>query len=167
MSQFIVSEICEIPFSIKNGIKCLEKEHINDFWVIHPHYATKNGCYIFAIRNRGLTPYYVGKSSTRFQLESFTTDKILKYQRVLLSNTHGTPVMIFISQSNSRTRVSDKKLTQLESYLIQSAASANQKLVNIHGKSKPSWSIRGITERTKGGPRKTEKAFLGMLKINR
>ncbi len=166
MSQFIVSEACEVPYKKNNkGVKHISAEEKNAFWEKHRKYASKNGCYIFAIQTRGMTPFYVGKSSRHFYKEIFTDHKLGKYNNVLHSYTRGTPYMFFITPASARTRISIPKLSQIETYLIQSAARANENLVNIKGTTGPSWSIKGVTKRTKGSPKKTDMAFIGMLKI--
>src|SRR4051812_13247390 len=103
----------EVPFEVNDrGAKHITKAHGVEFWKSHPSLQDSRGIYVFAIRNRALTPAYVGKASKTFGGEIFTVDKLNKYNSSVHNWPHGTPVLFLLAFPS--TRWSNAKLLQIE-----------------------------------------------------
>ena len=120
------------------------------------------GCYIFGLRTGGgLTPIYVGKSSTGFKRECFQHDKLTHYNEALVMHS-GTPVMFFVVKDSGPEATIETCLDQVENYLIQLAVQRNPKLANVK---KVEWSISGVFRAGSGHPSASATAFRQMLGI--
>jgi len=123
----------------------------------------KKGCYVFAMKTKNFTPYYIGKTIASFKKECFTADKVHKFNGVL-TKRKGTPNLFFLIPENAK-RPPKNKISDLESFLIQQAYTVNSELVNSHGKDEYKWTIGGIMRGGKGSSTKTSSAFKGMMKF--
>jgi len=128
--------------------KQILSEHAKLFWqdeCVMP-FADMQGCYIFALRNgKGHTPCYVGKTRIALSAETFTPDKLHKFNGVLFNDKKGTPVMFFVTRTDGRKNVPATILHQLEKFLIQTAKIKNPDLINkAHTKNIEDWSIDGV-----------------------
>ncbi len=81
---FIVYGPYEIPVNKQKYGRRISKEFTeeNKFWEEN-EMEDDRGCYVFAMKTKGYTPYYVGKTSRAFKKECFTADKETKYNHVL------------------------------------------------------------------------------------
>lgn len=71
----------EVPCWVNDGgTKSIEAVNGRDFFAENEWLADRRGCYIFAIRNRGLRAAYVGKATKSFRQEAFSVDKLNKVQ---------------------------------------------------------------------------------------
>jgi hypothetical protein len=68
MTTFVIHGPREIKYEKRKGGRTLL---FDDFWEENNDLAEQQGCYVFAIRNRGLTPIYVGKATKSFKQETF------------------------------------------------------------------------------------------------
>ena len=149
--QFSVSGPFLIPckkHSTGGSSKRIESEHAANFWEdesVKP-LVDMQGCYIFALRSgKGHTPWYVGKTKNSLSAETFTTDKLNKFNKVTFDGKRGTPVMFFVTRTDGRKNISATVLHQLEKFLIQTAKIKNPELINkVHTKNLDVWSIDGV-----------------------
>lgn len=147
----------------QHGAKRIEP---SEFWADDDEIASRRGCYIFAIRNKGILPAYVGKATKSFRQEVFTPEKLNKYNEALHIWTHGTPVMFFV-ETTSRGAAVSKRIGTLEQFLIREAKLANPALLNKHHAGPQEWEINGITVPHRGKKSVGEAAFMQMMDITR
>lgn len=163
----------EGPFAIqseRNGVaKRIQTEHGIEFWKCPNvrHLKLKQGCYVFAMQaSKGYKPWYVGKSGTGFFNEIFKDHKLKKYNEVLFSKAHGTPVMFFVTPIGNHRKVPSAELTHMEKELTQFALKKNPDLSNIQNtKNTPKWSIKGVVRSGPGKPTLATKSFKTMMKM--
>jgi len=71
MVSFVVHGPFGVDYEKRKGGRTLV---FDGFWAENAeasYLAGEQGCYVFAIRNRGLTPIYVGKATRTFEQETF------------------------------------------------------------------------------------------------
>lgn len=127
--------------------------------------ASERGCYVFAIRNRGLTPIYIGKATKTFRQETFNPSNRHKYHIGFSSYGKGTPLMYFVVHPASKGRTNAKQIAQIEDFLIQAGIVKNPDLQNIKGTQQPSWSIKGVLRSNAGKPNTQETQFKSLFGI--
>jgi hypothetical protein len=153
----------DVPFTRAGGGRIIDKDDAWDFFEDNDEFADAYGCYVFGMRaGRGFTPWYVGKATGSFQSEVFTADKLTKYHRVLVQYARGTPVVFFIVPDIGRGRRPTNRIDELESYLIGEAEAANPHIVNVQGRDRASWRLRGLGG-GKGRLSAAAKAFRRMM----
>jgi len=147
--RFTLSGPFRVPYKKDPASRCKQilSEHAKLFWqdeCVIP-FADKQGCYIFALRNgQWHTPWYVGKAGKALRTETFTPDKLLKFNRVIFEKK-GTPIMFFVTRTDGRNNFPATVLYQLEKFLIQAAKFKNPELINkIHTKNLDDWSIDDV-----------------------
>ena len=97
------------------------------------------GCYIFAIRaGPGITPWYVGRSTTAFKRECFQPGKKVIYQEAYNEVRRGSPVLVLVARMTeggkfSRGRLALREAEFVERVLMHRAWSRNPKLKNVSG----------------------------------
>lgn len=162
--EFISAGPYEIPVE-KNakGTKLVTRDLAREFFEFDEGLGRGRGCYIFAIRNRGLRAVYVGKATKSFQQEVFTADKLQKLNEALHAWTHGTPVVYFIV---APARLSADTIAETERYLIQIAKRAWPDMLNIHHSGAPDWEIRGVTSSHPGTKSDAAADLISMLKLS-
>ena len=150
-TRFSLAGPFEVPFLTHpdtSRSRRIESEHAVKFWQDERvvSFANKQGCYIFALRNsRGHTPWYVGKTSNALSAETFTSDKLNKFNKIMFDGKKGTPVMFFVTRTDGRRIIPALMLKQLEKFLIQTAKIKNPDLINkAHAKNIEAWSIDGV-----------------------
>jgi hypothetical protein len=74
------------------------------------HLAEERGCYVFAMRNRGLNPIYVGKATRCFKQENFNPGNRHKYRSGCSDYGKGTPFMYFVVHPTQRGRANTKQI---------------------------------------------------------
>jgi hypothetical protein len=89
------------------------------FWEKNSDLANLRGCYVFGIRNRGLTPGYVGKATKAFKSEVFAPHKLTRYQQFLADYQKGTPILHFLVSPRRRGAPNASHIKQLEDFLIR------------------------------------------------
>jgi hypothetical protein len=153
MTEFLVSGPHVIPiYQGKNG-RIVREEEGREFFRHHPSLSSKRGCYMFAMRTgRGLTPSYIGKATKTFKQECFTAHKLGKCNQTLVDYGRGTLVMFLFEAKAGRGKAPISQIKLLEDFLIQTAVSVNEDLLNIKSTKQESWSIRGIIRSTAGKP---------------
>jgi hypothetical protein len=129
--------------------------------------ATRKGCYVFAIRNRGLTPIYVGKATKTYSQETFNPWNREKYSNGFSEYAKGTPVMYFVVLPKSRGPANAKQIAQVEDFLIQAGVAKNPGLQNVRGIQKPDWSIKGVIRHGAGHRSASELQFVALFDIRR
>lgn len=134
----------EVPHQVNDrGSKHITGEDGRDFFDALDELRDRRGCYLFAIRNRGLRAAYVGKATKGFGQEVFATDKLQKFNTALHEWPHGTPVLLFVL---TPPRVySASLITDVEEYLIRSAKRAWPELLNKQLARDDDWDISGVT----------------------
>lgn len=128
--------------------------------------AAERGCYVFAMRNRGLTPIYVGKATRTFKQEVFNKPNLHKYHNGFSNYAIGTPVMYFVVPQKTKGPANAKHIGELEDFLIQAGVAKNPDLQNVRGTQQPKWNIQGVLRST-ARARKIEKNFSSLFAIRK
>jgi hypothetical protein len=146
--------------------KHITKQHVKDFWeqADVSKLSMKQGCYVFALQvSKGFTPWYVGQASKTFKQEALHPTKVNQYNEVIFKGNKGKPVMFFVGKPAHLRKVPRKQITDLETYLIQSAYYKNPALKNKQHASAPNWGIKGVVRGGKGKPASNARRFKLML----
>jgi hypothetical protein len=162
MASFTVMGPYEIPYEVRPGGRFLL---CDEFWQHHPAMAMRKGCYVFAMRNRGLTPIYVGQATVSFKQEAFNVANINKYTSGFLDYGKGTPLMYFVVLDVSKGKTNKKQITEVEDFLIQAGVARNPDLQNVKGAQTPKWTIKGVIRGTPGKPSAAAKQFKSLFDI--
>lgn len=163
MSEFIVSGPHPVTAYKGKAGRIVRAEEGDEFFKKHPSLKSKNGCYIFAMRSGGgITPMYVGKATKSYGQECFTAHKLGKCNEILADYSRGS-LVIFLFESPAGKKTPTYQIDLLENYLIQSALSVNDELLNIRKTKQEKWSIRGLIRSSSGKPSKPTKAAKSML----
>lgn len=144
MATFEVHGPYKLTFEKRPGGRTLV---FDDFWAKDSpaeHLAEERGCYVFAIRNRGLTPLYVGKATRTFRQEAFNQANKHKYHNGFSEYAIGTPVMYFVVHPRQNGPTNARQIAAIEDFLIQAGAAKNPSIQNVRGAQKPQWSIKGV-----------------------
>jgi len=168
--QFSIAGPFPIPHqkhSDGGSSKYILPEHAKLFWEdksVKP-FAAKQGCYVFAFRSgNGHTPWYVGKTSKSLSEETFTPDKLNKFNKVTYDGKKGTPVMFFVTRTDKKKKVPAPVLRDLKKFLIQTAKFKNPELINkVHTKNLDAWSVDGVWHPKKGTASKISNVFKKMM----
>lgn len=165
MTSFIVHGPFKIAYENRKGGRILV---FDDFWArgseAH-HLAERRGCYVFAMRNRGLTPIYVGKATKTFRQETFNPSNRNKYHDGFSEYGKGTPVMYFVVHPAQRGPTNKKEIAQIEDFLIQAGFAKNPKIQNVRGAQQPAWSIKGVIRSGAGKRTDGEVQFTSLFDI--
>jgi hypothetical protein len=140
----------------------------DDFWSKDAeayHLAEERGCYVFAIRNRGLTPIYVGKAAKSFKQETFNAANRYKYTDGFSEYAKGTPLIYFVVHPTQKGPTNNKEIEAIEDFLIQAGVARNPDLQNVKGALQPSWSIKGVVRSGRGKRNEAEVGFSSMFDI--
>lgn len=164
MAEFVVSGPYVVPiYQGRNG-RIVREEEGRSFFAHHPSLVTKRGCYIFAMRSGGgITPTYVGKATKSFGQECFTAHKLGKCNQTLVDYGQGTLVVFLFEPSAIKGKPPVREIGLLENFLIQTALSVNDELLNVKQTKQESWSVRGIIRSGAGKPSKSASLAKSML----
>ncbi len=165
MTSFVVHGPFEICFENRKGGRTLV---FDDFWSreAEAHYlAERRGWYVFAMRNRGLTPIYIGQATKCFKQETFNQSNRNKYHEGFSEYGKGTPVIYFVVHPEQRGRTNKREITQIEDFLIQAGIVKNPKIQNVRGAQQPSWSIKGVIRSGAGKRREEEVQFASLFDL--
>lgn len=165
MTSFVVHGPFEIDYQRRKGGRSLD---FKKFWnkESRAHYlAGKTGCYIFAMRNRALTPIYVGKATKSFQQETFNPSNRHKYHDGFSEYARGTPIMYFIVHPDQRGRTNSRQIGEIEEFLIQAGVAKNPDIQNVRGAQQPEWKIKGVIRGGVGKRSTTEADFRNLFDI--
>ena len=166
MAEFIVSGPHVIPIYQGKSGRIVREEEGREFFTHHPSLGAKRGCYIFAMRSGGgITPTYVGKATKNFSQECFTAHKLGKCNQTLVDYGKGTLVMFLFEPAASKGKAPVNEIGLLENFLIQTALSVNDELLNVKQTKQESWSIRGIIRSGSGKPSKSASLAKSMLGV--
>jgi hypothetical protein len=138
------------------------------FWAEHngaAALAAKRGCYVFAVRNRGLTPIYVGKATKSFKQEAFNPTNRHKYSSGFSHYAKGRPLLYFVVHAEQRGRTNAKQIGQIEDFLIQLGAAKNPSFQNVKGTQAPDWRIKGVIRHGAGARTGAETQFTSPFNI--
>jgi hypothetical protein len=162
MASFEVHGPFEIEYEKRRGGRILL---FDDFWSGESdayYFAEECGCYAFAVRNRALTPIYVGKATRSFKQETFNVGNRHKYHSGFSNYGRATPLMFFVVHDAQRGRTNARHIAEIEDFLIQAGIAKNPDLQNIKGAQQPSWSIKGVI-RSGAGKRSRAEAWFSEL----
>jgi hypothetical protein len=164
MTSFVVQGPFPITYEKRKGGRTLV---FDDFWSKHAEHnlATRQGCYVFAIRNRGLTPIYVGKATKSFEQVTFNPANRHKYHSGFSVYAKGTPVMYFVAHPKQKGPINATQIAQIENFLIQAGGAKNSDLQNIKGRQEPNWSIKGVVRSGAGKRNDAEVQFRSLFDI--
>jgi hypothetical protein len=167
MKPFVVHGPFAIPTEKpKGGGRSLD---VAKFWTPPSdaaYLANECGCYVFAIKNKSLTPIYVGKARNTFKQETFNASNKVKYRNGLDDYKKGKPVMYFVVHPAQKGKTNEKQIGLIEDFLIGAGVAKNPNLQNIKGTQTPKWSIKGVV-RSKVKPTKAASDFARLFDIHR
>jgi hypothetical protein len=158
------------PFKLhvpkRPGGKAISDKDIDAFWAMNGKYAKRRGCYVFGRRAaKGYIPGYVGKTRKAFNREVFGDHQVNKYNQFITESQKGSPVLFFVLAPKSAGKPNNKKIREVEKYLIDLAMTKNPNLYNKQDTGIPNWGIQGIVRGTKGKVTKGTNALCKMLGI--
>lgn len=165
MTSFVIHGPFKVTYEKRKGGRTLV---FNDFWSEDSdayYLAEECGCYVFAIRNRGLTPIYVGKATETFEQETFNATNRHKYHDGFSGYAKATPVMFFVVHPKQKGKKNRKHITQIEDFLIQAGIAANPNLQNVKGTHRLRWSIKGVIRSGAGKRNDAENKFSKLFDI--
>ncbi|WP_156443755.1 MULTISPECIES: hypothetical protein [Burkholderia] len=165
MATFEVHGPFNIEFEKRRGGRTLV---FDGFWSENSdaiYLANECGCYVFAIRNRGLTPLYVGKAAKTFKQETFNQANRHKYHNGFSEYGKGTPVMYFVVHPHQKGPTNARQIAEIEDFLIQAGVAKNPSIQNVRGAQKPAWSIKGIIRSGAGKRNAAEMDFSRLFDI--
>ena len=152
----------DVPHEVNDrGAKHISAEDGRDFFEEFDGLAEERGCYLFAIRSRGLRAAYVGKATRGFGQEAFATDKLQKYNTAVHHWPHGTPVLLFVVTPPGVR--SARLISEVEKYLLRSAKRAWHELLNVHHAGEDAWDISGVTAPHAGRRSDAESELMRLL----
>lgn len=147
MYEFTVHGPYPVTVTVLPGGRQIDPASAEQFWASQPDLADAVGCYVFGLNTSGgITPWYVGKSSTGFRHECFQYHKLRHYTEVILRH-RGTPVVFLIKKESGPPGSLEGCLTRVEQYLIEEAVHHNSELMNVQ---RVEWCIRGIYHSSPG-----------------
>lgn len=167
MASFEVHGPYEVEWEKRKGGRTLLFENFWSPGSEAAYLAARQGCYVFAIRNRGLTPIYVGKATKTYSQETFNPANRQKYSNGFSEYAKGTPVMYFAALAKSTGRANATQIAQVEDFLIQAGVAKNPDLQNVRGVQKPGWSIKGVIRHSAGKRSAAELQFATLFDIQR
>jgi hypothetical protein len=162
MATFSIAGPIEIPVEVRPGGKLIDRSGLGAFWD-EVGCGDRVGCYVFAIRNRGLLPYYAGRTTNSFASECFEPHKITKYQDALTHVRRGTPVMFFAVLDVNRGRPSESAIMTLEERLIGLGLQRNERMTNVSGTRRDELLVRGVIGPGRGRPTAEAQEFRKMM----
>ena len=154
----------------------LEARRRGEFWQQveddAPGLSAGRGCYIFALKaGRGITPWYVGVSTTGFVNECFQPQKQVIYQSAYNEVRKGKPVLVLVARMTEGGRLSKGRLGSreagfVERTLMHRAWSRNPKLKNVTGLAMArQLKIPGLLNTDPGAPSEGVQLLRGTLGI--
>jgi hypothetical protein len=167
MSEFVVHGPFAVDFENSKGGRRLI---FDDFWADGSDAAYlcgERGCYVFAIRNRGLTPIYVGKAAKSFKQETFNSANKHKYHNGFIKYAKGTPLIFFIVHPTRAGKTNEKQIGEVEDFLIQAGFAKNPNIQNVKGRGVPKWRIKGVVRGSSGKHSRAEIDFAKLFDIHR
>jgi hypothetical protein len=166
MVSFVVHGPFEISYENRRGGRTLV---FDDFWQKHAKadLAGKQGCYVFAIRNRALTPIYVGKATKTFKQETSNSANRHKYHNGFSDYAKGRPLIYFVVHPSQKGQTNRKQIAEIEDFLIQAGIAKNPNLQNVKGIQKPSWSTKGVIRSGAGKRNDAEVEFTSLFDIQK
>ena len=166
MANFVVRGPFKISRYKGKGARLITKENAKQFWHVHKKYAKRRGCYVCGVRAaRGYKPGYVGKTKKSLEQEAFTDRNLNLYNQFMADREKGTPVMFFVLMDAQRGKPNNKRIREVEKYLINLGFTANPDLLNKQDKKANDWGIRGVVRGGKGKTSAGTKSFRRMMGI--
>ena len=163
MASFEIHGPFNLNFEKRKGGRTLI---FNEFWSGEASYlCEERGCYVFAIRNKALTPIYVGKATKSFFQETFNASNKHKYQNGFSLYGKGAPIMYFVVHPKQKGKTNSKQIGEIEDFLIQAGVAKNPGIQNVKGAQAPSWGITGVIRGGAGKPNKPETDFANLFDI--
>lgn len=166
MTTFVVHGPFELDFEKRPGGRTLT---FDGFWSKEStaaYLAGECGCYVFAIRNKGLMPIYIGKATKSFRQESFNQSNKHKYHSGFSDYAKGKPVMYFVVHPRKKGKTNCKQIGEVEDFLIQAGVAKNPNIQNIKGTARPDWSIKGVVRSAAGKKSSSELDFTKLFDIH-
>lgn len=167
LTTFSVHGPFELDFEKRPGGRTLT---FDGFWSEGSdaaYLAGERGCYVFAIRNRSLTPIYVGKATKTFKQETFNPTNKHKYNNGFSDYAKGTPLMFFVVHPTQKGKTNSKQIAQIEDFLIQAGVAKNPDIQNVKGAGQPAWSIKGVVRGATGKRSAVEIDFAALFDVHR
>lgn len=165
MASFVVHGPFDLEYTKQKGGRVLE---FDSFWrsgFDASFLAQKRGCYVFAMKNRGLTPIYVGKATKTFKQETFNPTNKHKYQKGFSQYEKGRPVMYFVVHPDQRGQPNGSQISEIEDFLIQAGVAKNPDIQNVKGAQQPKWTIKGVMRSGVGKRSAAEAEFRKLFDI--
>jgi len=167
------------PFQVPiNDRRRIEKSDLNEFWQEVDDetdgISRAVGCYIFALKNKSIMPWYIGMAEKQnFKNECFTIHKINRFNEALSLRKKGKPFLMFLPKTTPTDRYSKpssnghKDIQFLEKILIGRGATKNKELLNIKNtKLYKEIIVPGLFNSPSSHPYKETQIFKEMMGIN-
>lgn len=157
LSLYSVHGPYRIPQQKVGNGREVAKPKLKDFWKKSGGADNARGCYLFCMtKGNSVVPWYVGKTAKHdFEGECFTSDKLVKYNHVLLKKPKSRPVLIFVRRPKKKGKTNEKQIGRIETWLIAQAKAVNPQLLNKKQIPRDTWAISGVI---RSGPGKVSKA---------
>jgi hypothetical protein len=165
MTSFVIHGPFKLDFERRKGGRTLVFDKFWSEYSAANYLSSERGCYVFAIRNRALTPIYVGKATKTFKQETFNNSNKVKYHNGFSAYAKGTPVMYFVVHPAQKGPTNNKQIKDIEDFLIQAGTAKNPNLQNIKGAQQPRWSIKGVIRSGAGKRSDAEIQFASLFDI--
>jgi len=167
MASFEIHGPFKIPYEKRKGGRTLVFDKFWDEPSDANYLSEERGCYVFGIRNRALTPIYVGKATKSFRQETFNGTNRYKYHSGFSNYGKGAPVMYFVVHPRRKGPVNQKYIAEIEDFLIQAGVAKNPDLQNVKGTHQPGWSIKGVIRHGAGKRSNAEIQFSSLFDIQK
>ena len=159
--HFIVSGPFAVPVRGHSRSRSLDRSQYNDFWAADASVArSERGCYVFALRRRGLVPIYIGRTTRqRFDVECFS-DRNYRILHEAMDGQMGTLVLFLLSYQVTRGKPNDSIIGDLEKFLIEVALERNPTLKNrAYAGRTPGFIVDGVHRSPRGRPTASARAL--------
>jgi hypothetical protein len=168
-TEFFVSDKHEIPFNTLNrGARLLPGKKVIAQWMeTNVEEFNKTGCYILTVGTTLYqTPIYVGRTTKKsFKFECFTARNINFLNFAMNKKTRQIPYLFLVVPQSNKGVVPQKKIEEIEAFLINQASIRNTDFFNTQNPNKGTWRIRGVHNSGKGQSNKASKQFNKMIGI--
>jgi len=154
------------PFKISRSGRIVTPENVKNFWKKHEKISNEKGCYVFAIKTKRITPWYVGKAAKRcFKFEALGDRNISNFINPALNGRKGIPVMFFLTYPPKKGKTNHNHIKKLEKFLTNQAFLINPNLGNTHYARNEKWGIQGILRNKYGKKSTAVKGLISCLSL--
>jgi len=155
--QYTVHGPFEVPLIKGTGGRLVDnnRDKLQAFWKEVGEHKSLKGVYVFGIFfGRAWTPWYVGKTGRQtFEGEVFNVNNINKYNRAIVKDARGTPVIFLIAHPRTQGPIATNQITNVERFFIRLAYTKNPNLLNERNlPTADDWAVKGVIRSGQGAP---------------